>query len=444
MTFEIVAVLLAFFAQEAGHQHEAAGGEPGEALFGSYPMSRETSGTSWQPDSAPMEAVHFEAGGFEMMLHGFLDFGYSSEPEPRGESEAFTTSMLMLGGRRPLGNGAFGFRVMGSLEPVMGRSGYPLLLQTGETADGTTPLLDRQHPHDVLMEMAVTYSHPTTRESSFFVYAAPVGEPALGPPAFMHRESSGGNPFAPIGHHWFDATHITYGVITVGWNELNKAKIEASIFNGREPDENRWDVDSMKLDSYSLRFTLNPTENWSVQGSFASLNEPELLHQGIDFLRITTSATYNRRRDRGNWQSTLAWGRNKRERTVVSVDPTVVLTHNHWTGSDTIPGVVIAPVMVQNAFLAESAFRFADAHSLFARLEWVEKDELFTVEDPRHIEVYNVGKLNLGYSFDFVRSRWLGLAAGIAGSLHFLPAGLDTAYGETPASFYGFVRARLR
>lgn len=443
MTFETVAAILAILsAQETGHHPQAAGGEPAAALFGSYPMTREATGTSWQPDSAPMEGIHFEAGGFDMMLHGFIDIGYLNEPEPRGENEAFTTSMLMLGGRRPLGKGAFGFRVMGSIEPVMGRNGYPLLLQTGETADGTTPLLDRQHPHDVLMETALTYSRPTTRGSSFFVYAAPVGEPALGPPAFMHRESNGGNPFAPIGHHWFDATHITYGVITAGWNELNKAKIEASIFNGREPDENRWDVDSMRLDSYSLRFTLNAAENWSVQGSFGSLNEPEVLHRGIDFLRITASATYNRRRDRGNWQSTLAWGRNKRERTVLSVDPTAVLTHFHGTGS--IPGVVISPVMVQNAFLAESALRFADAHSVFARLEWVEKDELFAIDDARHISVYNVGKLNLGYSFDFVRSRWLGLGVGIAGSLHFLPNELESDYGNRPASFYGFVRARLR
>ncbi len=444
MTFETVAVLLVLLAQENGHQHDAAAPEPGEALFGAYPMTRESTGTSWQPDSAPMEGIHFAAGGFDMMLHGFIDVGYLNEPEPRGESEAFTTSMLMLGARRPLGKGAFGFRVMGSIEPVMGRSGYPLLLQTGETADGVTPLLDRQHPHDVLMEAALTYSRPTMRGSSFFVYAAPVGEPAIGPPAFMHRESNGGNPFAPIGHHWFDATHITYGVLTVGWNELNRAKFEVSIFNGREPDEARWNVDSMKLDSYAMRFTLNPTADWSIQGSAAMLNEPESLHPKIDYLRITASATYNRRRDRGNWQSTLAWGRNKRERTVLSVDPTAVLTHNHWSGSDSIPGVVVAPVLVQNAFLAESSFRFADVHGVFARLEWVEKDELFTVDDPRHITVYNVGKLNLGYSFDFVRSKWLGLDAGVAGSLHFLPEELEGAYGETPASFYGFVRARLR
>ncbi len=439
MTFETVAGLLVLLAQEPAHPHDA---DADEALFGSYPMARESSGTSWQPDSSPMEGIHFEAGGFDMMLHGFIDFGYLSEPDPRGESEAFTTSMLMLGGRRALGKGAFGFRVMGSIEPVMGKTGYPLLLQTGETADGTTPLLDRQHPHDVMMEMAVTYSRPTTRKSSFFVYAAPVGEPALGPPAFMHRESNGGNPFAPIGHHWFDATHITYGVITFGWNEVGKAKIEASIFNGREPDEDRWDIDSMGLDSYSMRFTLNPTANWSIQGSAAMLNEPERLHPKIDYLRMTASATYNRPRGRGNWQTTLAWGRNKRERTVLSVDPTAVLTHNHWGGS--IPGVVIAPVMVQNAFLAESSFRFADLHGVFARLEWVEKDELFSVDDPRHIDVYNVGKLNLGYSFDFVRSKWLGLGAGLAGSFHFLPQELDAAYGNLPTSFYSFVRARLR
>jgi hypothetical protein len=440
MTLETVAALFLYLAQQPAHPHDA---EPEEALFGAYPMTRESSGTSWQPESSPMEGFHFEAGGFAMMLHGFIDFGYLSESEPRGTSEDFTTSMLMLGGRRPLGKGAFGFRAMASVEPVMGRSGYPLLLQTGETADGTTPLLDRQHPHDVLMEMALTYSRPTTKNSSFFVYVAPVGEPAIGPPAFMHRESNGGNPFAPIGHHWFDATHITYGVVTVGWNEVGKAKIEASLFNGREPDENRWDVDSLSLDSYAMRFTLNPTPNWSFQGSAAMLNEPEKLHPKIDYLRMTASATYNRPREGGNWQSTLAWGRNKRERTVLSVDPTAVLTHNHW-GNGSIPGVVIAPVLVQNAFLAESALRFADVHSVFARLEWVEKDELFTVEDPRHIDVYTVGKLNLGYTFDFFRSKGFGLGAGVAGSVHFLPDELDSAYGNRPSSFYGFVRARLR
>jgi hypothetical protein len=440
MTFETVAVLFAALAQDPGESHPNA--HPEGALYGNYPAARESTGTSWQPDSSPMEGAHFAAGRFDMMLHGFLDIGFLDEPEPRGESEVFTTSMLMLGGQTSLGKGTFGFRLMASMEPVMGRSGYPLLLQTGETANGTTPLLDRQHPHDALMEMAVTYSRPATRGSSFFVYAAPIGEPALGPPAFMHRESNGGNPFAPIGHHWFDATHISHGVITVGWNEVNRAKIEASFFNGREPDENRWDLDSLDLDSYSLRFTLNPTDDWSIQGSAGMLNEPEQLHPKIDYLRITASATYNRPLEQGNWQTTGAWGRNKRERTVLSVDPTAVLTHYHGTTS--IPGVVIAPVMVQNALLLESALRFARAHVAFGRIEWVQKDELFPYDDPRHVAVYEVAKLNLGYTYDLIQAKWLGLGAGIAASVHFLPEDLRPVYGDRPVSAYGFLRARMR
>ncbi|MGH9337224.1 MAG: hypothetical protein ACRD21_26050, partial [Vicinamibacteria bacterium] len=296
------------------HQHEHPPEEAEETPAGSlgaYPHTRDATGTSWQPDSTPMEGVHFRAGGFDGMLHGFLNLGFMGESGPRGKNEAFGTGMLMVGARRELGGGALGLRFMGSLEPVMGPSGYSLLLQTGETANGE-PLLDRQHPHDAFMEVAATYSRGVGRDSSWFVYLAPVGEPAIGPPAFMHRSSSGENPLAPVTHHWFDSTHITYGVITVGGVVANRAKIEASVFNGREPDERRWNIEELGLDSYSVRFTANPTPNWSFQASMASLNEPERLHPGIDYLRLSASATYNRPREDGNWQTTVAWGRNKR------------------------------------------------------------------------------------------------------------------------------------
>lgn len=433
------------FPQEAepksDEQHEDHHGDPGRGWLGSYSATREATGTSWQPDSTPMEGAHFRAGGFGLMLHGFLDVGFIDEPEPRGASEAFTTGMILFGGRRSVGKGAFGFRLMGSLEPVMGREGYPLLLQTGETSDGIVPLLDRQHPHDLLMEVAMTYQHPTARDSSFFVYLAPVGEPAIGPPAFMHRASNGENPLAPIGHHWFDSTHISHGVATFGWVAANRAKIEASIFNGREPDEDRWDVDSLKLDSYAIRFTANPTRNWSVQGSVAELNEPEQLHPGIDFIRVTASAAYNRPLTRGNWQTTLAWGRNKRERAAFTVDPAAVLTHSHLLGTGQ---VAISPVLTQNAVLLESALRFREAQGVFARFEWVEKDELFPPADSRHSALFNVSKLNFGYSYDLVRAPWIALIAGGAGSFHFLPRELEPIYGGRPTSFYAFLRARLR
>ncbi len=194
---------------------------------------------------------------------------------------------------RPLGGGSLTLRGMFSLDPTMGKDGYPLLFQTGETADGVTPLIDRQHPHDFLMELAAVYSHSLSEAASVFLYAGYPGEPALGPPTFMHRFSGIDNPEAPLGHHWLDATHITFGVLTGGvvWNTF---KIEGSVFNGREPDEHRWNFDPLRLNSTSLRLTWNPTANWSMQASWGSLNSPEALEPDIDQQRITASVSYNR------------------------------------------------------------------------------------------------------------------------------------------------------
>ena len=130
----------------------------------------------------------------------------------------------------------FGLRAMVSPDPFMGPSGYPNLLATGETADGRTALIDRQHPHDLFMELAATYSYQFAKTSSVFLYAGLPGEPALGPTAFMHRTSGLDNPEAPITHHWLDSTYITFGVLTAGV-VLDTVKLEASAFNGREPDE---------------------------------------------------------------------------------------------------------------------------------------------------------------------------------------------------------------
>ena len=160
-------------------EHHPASGSP-SAFYGSYPMSREFSGASWQPDSTPMRGRHFHGAGFDMMLHGFIDAGWQDETGPRGDGDSFSTSMLMLNGNRPLGPGRLGLRFMGSIEPSMCRSGYPVLFQTGETFDGVNPLIDRQHPHDVIMELAATYSFPVGDDQSVFVYLAPVGEPAIG------------------------------------------------------------------------------------------------------------------------------------------------------------------------------------------------------------------------------------------------------------------------
>ena len=373
-----------------------------------------------------MHGLHGTASAWSLMFHGFLNVVYQDESGVRGESETFSTNMAMFHAERPLGKGRFGFRVMASLEPTMGERGYPLLLQTGESADGRNPLFDRQHPHDLFMEIAARY-----QRSGFFVYFAPVGEPALGPPAFMHRLSAYDNPIAPISHHWLDGAHISHGVLTVGWESEGRWKIDGSVFNGREPDAERWDIDELDLDSFAARVTFNPTPRWSAQVSGARVAEPERLHPALDVVRFTASATYHRPLGRGYWQTTVAYGRNDTERLTAPPATLPPGVHYHFT-----PG--ISPV--QHALLVETGLRFAGAHAVFARAEWAEKNELFLAADRRHDVVYDVGKVSAGFVFDFLSLPKARIGAGAYGSLQLVESELDFVYGKTPWSWGTFFR----
>jgi hypothetical protein len=381
-----------------------------------------------------MEAMAFESGAWRFMLHGFWNGLYQDESEPRGDAELFSTNMAMLEAARALGRGRLDFRGMVSLEPTLGREGYPLLLQTGESADGRNPLFDRQHPHDLFMEVAVSYAQALGRRDRLFVYFAPVGEPAIGPTAFMHRGSASDNPIAPLSHHWLDGAHISYGVLSLGWTHDERWKIDVSLFNGREPDADRWDFDSLRFDSLSARLTWNPTANWSAQMSGARVREPDRLHPGLDVIRFTASATYNRPSPRGNWQTTLAYGRNDTERLTSPPEFLPPGVHYHFT-----PGV--SPV--QHALLAETGWRFASAHGLFARAEWVQKNELFLVADRRHDLVYDAAKLGGGYVFDFIALESFRVGAGAYASLEIVPRELELVYGATPRSWGLFLRVKI-
>ena len=193
-----------------------------------------------------MEGIQGALGDWSTMVHGWANLVYDHQGGSRGADKTFSESMLMGMAERHLGAGELTLHGMFSLDALMGKSGYPLLLQTGETANGITPLIDRQHPHDFLMELSATYSVPLGSGSGF-IYAGYPGEPALGPPTFMHRLSGMDDPEAPISHHWLDLTHVTFGVVTAGYVS-NDWKLEASAFNGREPNQNRWDFDLARLD----------------------------------------------------------------------------------------------------------------------------------------------------------------------------------------------------
>jgi plastocyanin len=403
------------------HGAHDMGGMPGMAhgehmamtgFYGAYAMNREASGTAWVPESTPMEGIHAMYGSWMTMIHGNVDLVYDHQGGRRGDDKTFTEGMIMAMANRPLGGGIWGLRAMLSPDPLMGKSGYPLLLQTGETADGKNPLVDRQHPHDLFMELATTYSHPVDKDSTVFGYIGYPGEPALGPATFMHRFSGMDNPEAPIGHHWLDSTHVDFGVATLGYIWQNW-KLEGSIFNGREPDQFRWNFDQPHLNSYSARLTYNPTANWSLQVSHGYLKSPEQLEPDTNQRRTTASAMYNLPFGKNNWQTTLAWGLD-----------------------DNDPG------HATNAALLESAITLHDTHTFFGRAEWVQKDELFNT-GPLAGQTFDVGKLSAGYIYDILVAAHLKLGIGGLGSMYALPGSVRPSYGSDPLSAMVFVRLKL-
>ena len=398
-----------------GMGHDVGSAHAGvPAFYGPYAFTREASGTAWQPESSPHAGWHATRGAWSLMFHGFAFALADRQGGARGGDRFFGTQMVMGMASRPLGPGRLGVRTMASLEPLtVGRRGYPLLLQTGETADGTSHLLDRQHPHDLFMELATVWSVSDATRSAF-VYAGLPGEPALGPPVFMHRESGEANPESPIGHHWLDSTHITYGVTTIGL-EQGGVKVEGSAFRGREPDQDRWDIESPKLDSWSTRLSWNPTSDWALQASVGHLRSPEQLTPDVDTDRATASAMWSHRVAGRRLSAMAAWGRNR----------------NH-------PGATL------DAVLLEGAGEFGGRHTAFARIERTEKDELFPDGDPRAGQVFTVGRISGGFLRQVLRSAHTEVGVGALGSAALVPDRLKSVYGDTPLSASLFVRARLR
>src|SRR5262245_43910149 len=364
-------------------------------------MPREGSGTSWLPDITPMYAIHSQRGQWQFMAHGNAFLQYLHESGNRGDDQPGSINWVMGMAQRNIGPGRLMLRGMFSAEPWTIRGcGYPDLLASGERCDGEK-IHDRQHPHDLMMELAAQYSAPLRGSVRWQLYGGPVGEPALGPVAFPHRVSAMPNPLAPIGHHWLDATHITFGVATAGILG-DRWKGEGSVFNGREPDENRKDVDFGALDSFSGRFWFLPMEKLAFQVSAGKLTEAEPGehgHEANDVTRITTSATYHSAPlSDAIWATTVAWGRNEE------------------SGLGT------------HAFLAESTVTFADRDSVYGRFEVVGKTD-HDLDLGETNEVFTVAKLQGGYTRYFRNWKGLKPGLGISVSAGFVPNALEAAYG---------------
>ncbi len=384
------------------------------------PMTRMGSGTGWLPDASAMRAWHFLAGPWMLMVHGDAFLQYDHQGGPRGADQLGSINWGMLMAMRQVSGGTLHLHGMASAEPLtIGAGGYPLLLQSGETFRGE-PLHDRQHPHDLFMELSALYERAVGRRVGAMVYVAPVGEPGIGPVAYMHRPSALNDPFAPLAHHWTDATHITYGVLTAGVFTKH-VKLEATLFNGREPDEDRYDFDFHPLDSYGARLTVSPTAHWAVSASYGYLKEPEALHPDENQQRVGGSILHTVKLGReGEWASALVYGANKH------VEPSGV--DGPW----------------EHSIMAESNLQVDVANSVFGRVEYVRKSgEELSLPDPESAEEFDIGNLSLGYIREFARYRGATFGVGARGAISLVSAALEDLYGSrTPVGVAVFLRVR--
>jgi hypothetical protein len=381
-----------------------------------------TGGTDAQPNSTPTDMVMLKTAGWTLMFHGEAFLNELQQTGPRGADKFFSTNWFMPMAQRKFGaRSTLTLRTMLSLEPATVTSErYPELFQQGETAYGL-PIVDGQHPHDLFMEIAAMYDYRVSEHTLLSVYAAPIGDPALGPPAYPHRTSASEDPMAPLGHHLEDSTHIADDVITVGITH-GMFRVEASGFHGREPDEHRWDIDVGRIDSWSARATVNPGQNWSFQYSIGDLTSPEALFPGEDLRRMTASLMYNLPIHNGNWASMALWGRNQS-----------LLDGN-----------------VGNGYLLESTLRFLQKNNIWTRIENVDRtNELllgetflpanFTERYFTRLQAYTAG-----YDREIGHLPHLSTAVGAQLTWYGVPGDLQAIYGSHPIGAVAFLRLRAK
>jgi hypothetical protein len=384
-------------------------------------LAHETSGTGIEPEFRPLQfpMLMTEHGDWSLMFHGQAFLNALQQSGPRGDDKVFSTNWFMGMAQRSLGPGQLTLRTMVSLEPAtVTHRFYPELFQQGETAFDR-PINDGQHPHDFVMEIGALYDWKLNDETLLSFYAAPVGDPAMGPVAYPHRSSAMENPMAPLGHHLEDSTHIADDVFTAGLG-YKLARIEASGFHGREPNENRWNIDSGSIDSWSTRLTVQPAHNWVAQYSFAHLTGPEALHPLEDLQRMTAAVSYDVWPGEGqNFAATLLWGRN----------------HSLATGENF------------NGYLAEATVRVAP-HNFWARIENVDRNsELLLGKNPEPAGfeeqfLARVQAYTLGYDHEFDLVRNLSTAIGGQVTFYHAPSFLSPIYGDHPTGVVLFLRVR--
>lgn len=387
------------------------------------PAPAQTPGAPPQHDHAAMSA----APSWHLMQDGVVFFNFNDQGSPRGGTELAVQNWWMGMAERPAGSGRLRFSLMLSLEPAtLGSDGYREIFQVGETLDGR-PLIDRQHPHDFLMQGSIAWRTPLGRGYTLTLAGAPVGEPALGPVAFMHRSSAFENPTAPLAHHTFDSTHIAMGVLTAGV-EKGKFQAEGSLFHGGEPDEQRWDLmDPGPLDSWSVRGWYRPTGAWTLQASHGFLKTPEA-HEPGDVRRTTASASWMRKRASGWTAATVAYGRNNK----LGGD------FNAFLGEAThVVGANAFYTRVESLQVESDVLRFGE-HTFVGSSKLVAHQHVPETGEGRDV----VSAFTLGGLRTLARPWAWDFGAGADVTFYIVPDTLRPYYGSSPVSFHVFFRVR--
>ena len=383
-----------------------------------------SSGTSIQPKvtSESESMIHTSLGNWTFMFHANAFVVDTQQSGPRGRDKFYSANWLMPAISRQFGRHSATLRTMLSLDPItVTKRRYPELFQSGETAYGL-PIVDGQHPHDLLMEISGRYDFKLNDKTQVFVYGGPLGEPALGPTAFPHRASASENPAAVLGHHQEDSTHLSSSVITVGLTG-GPLQLEASTFHGREPNENRWNIDGGRPDSFSSRLTLAANSNFSGQISIGRINSREALEPNMDTLRTTASIHHNKRFSSGHFSTSLIWGRNK--------------------------DLVSHGARIFNAYTAESTIHFLSHNWAWTRIENVDRDRTLLLGETRaalQAEEEPIGRVQ-AYTFGYERDLPVGISSvnvglGTQVTAYSLTSQMKTVYGDRPVGFSVFLRIR--
>jgi len=384
-------------------------------------LMNQASGTSMNPESWPMPMSMLTPGAWSLMFMGQAFIVDTQETGPRGAAKLYSTNYGMFAASHDLWGGTFMFQTMLSLEPAtITDRRYPELFQTGETAFGKT-LVDAQHPHDFFMALGIQYAHSLGENTIVQFYFAPVGDPALGPVAFPHRASAAELPQAPLSHHWQDSTHIADDVVTAAVMYRNFVRLEASGFYGTEPGENRWTIQQGSINSWSARLSVFPDANWMAQFSMGRLTRPERQMPG-DVIRTTASVHYTRPMEGSSWSTSLIWGRNHQ-----------VLDQRNL-----------------NSYLLESVAPFRRKNFFTARIELVDKDELFDDQPDLEAQLdrtagstFRIGAYTGGYTRDIGTFHKVETGIGANFTAYTMPAAIHAYYGDHPVSVSVFLRLRL-